>query len=421
MAPYFGLASCQIDENLMVMQLMEEIACKHGLACLLHEKPFAGVNGSGKHNNFSLGTTDGINLFNAKQLAAASGSEEIFPVLMAAVVRAVDVHADLLRMAIAAPGNDFRLGACEAPPAIISTYLGDSLTNYLTEYMKAAESGAPVPPYRPSVKEINLGLSNIKAFTVPAEDRNRTSPFPYGGHRFEFRAVGSSQNVSMVNTVLCTAIADSFKDFCAKIEAGQKPHAVAAAALKTHFRVVFNGDGYAEEWPIEAGKRGLPQTDSGVEAISCLRSAKNVALFESLNVMSKDEAEGRAALLHEHYAGTVTIEAQCLITMMRTQILPACYNQNTNTPYPFIPARALLDLGTATYKLEAALGRVEAIEDTAEKAAAARELRLGLLEKARETCDNLERIVPAGAWPFASYKELLFLDATNTHGAKLIA
>merc|ERR1719223_1857794 len=264
-APYFGVASAQIDENLMVMELMEEIAAKHGLACLLNEKPFKGINGSAKHNNFSLGTNDGKNLFNGPQITKATGKEETFPVIMAAVVQAVHNYADLMRMAIASPGNDFRLGAMEAPPAIISTYLGEALTNFLEQ---VKDKGTAPGLYDPAKTTVNMGVPSIAPFQVPAEDRNRTSPFPYGGHRFEFRAVGSSQNVSMVNTVLCSAMAEAFNNFSDAIEKGQAPLAVAQASLKETWKIIFNGNGYDPAWPEQAVERGVCRIDSGVEAIN---------------------------------------------------------------------------------------------------------------------------------------------------------
>ena len=199
---------------------------------------------------------------------------------MASIVSAVDKHGDLMRMAIASPGNDFRLGACEAPPAIVSTYLGDSLTKYLEEFKKTKV----VKPYTAEGKTIDLGVPAIAPFTVPAEDRNRTSPFPYGGHRFEFRAVGSSQNVSMVNTVLCSIFADAFSNFSDQLEKGAKPAEVAATLLDSHWRAIFNGNGYSQDWPIEAGKRGLWRIDSGVEAMSRLSAPKNIELFEKTKV-----------------------------------------------------------------------------------------------------------------------------------------
>ena len=205
-APLFGNVINQTDQNLMVMQIIEEVASENGLAALLQEKPFAGINGSGKHNNWSIGTTDGINLLNPKQLNAASKNNEIFPVVMAAIVSAIDKHGDLMRLAIASPGNDFRLGAMEAPPAVISTYLGDDMTSYLMAFVESGKADA----YAPSKKKLAFGADSISDIEVPAEDRNRTSPFPYGGARFEFRAAGSSQNVSLINTVLNTITAEAF-------------------------------------------------------------------------------------------------------------------------------------------------------------------------------------------------------------------
>merc|ERR1719440_2080991 len=245
-APFFGTATTQIDQNLMFMQIAEEVSARHGLACLMHEKPFAGINGSVKHNNISLGTTEGVNLLNVGQLQKASGSSEIFPVLMAGIISAVDLHGDLMRMAIASPGNDFRLGACEAPPAIVSTYLGDDITAYLEKFI-----AGEVAAYEPNTKTVDLGIPSIAPFTVPAEDRNRTSPFPYGGFRFEFRAVGSSQNVSLVNVVLATMVAHEFAEISKKVEAGESAVEVARAMLKEHMKAVFNGNGYGETWPSD--------------------------------------------------------------------------------------------------------------------------------------------------------------------------
>merc|ERR1711865_1234228 len=190
-----GSNTTQIDQNVFVMQIIEEVAAKHGLAALLQEKPFNNVNGSGKHNNWSIGTKCGTNLLNVGQVAKNAGSDEIFPVVMAALIKAIDQHGDLMRLSIASPGNDFRLGACEAPPAIVSTYLGDDMTSYLEAFMNGQSA-----KYEPSKKTLDLGTREVAPFEVPAEDRNRTSPFPYGGARFEFCAVGSAQNVSLVNT-----------------------------------------------------------------------------------------------------------------------------------------------------------------------------------------------------------------------------
>jgi len=406
-APYFGIASAQIDENLMVMELMEEIAAKHGLVCLLHEKPFKGINGSGKHNNFSLGTDAGINLFNGPQITKESGKMEVFPVLMAAVVQAVHNYADLMRMSIAAPGNDFRLGAMEAPPAIISTYLGDTLTTFLEQ---VKDKGTVPGMYDPPKTTIDLGIPSIAPFTVPAEDRNRTSPFPYGGHRFEFRAVGSSQNVSMVNTVLCSALAEAFNNFSAAIEKGQAPLAVAQASLKDTWRIIFNGDGYSAEWPVEAAKRGLPNTVSGTESTQALLAEKNIALFDSLGVMSKEETLARADAMHEQYAGMVEIELKCMIEMVSRQCVPACKEAGLTD--------SATKLTSGLADLKAALHTMEKADGSYATAQAARVARLETMEAVRETCDAAEALCPASVWPIASYKALLFLDSEPTPKAE---
>jgi glutamine synthetase len=403
-APMFGVATTQIDQNIMVMQIMEEVAARHGLACLNQEKPFAGINGSGKHNNFSVGTDTGVNLLNCEQVTKASGSPETFGVIMSAIVKAIDVHGDLMRMAIASPGNDFRLGACEAPPAIVSTYLGDSLTSYLEEF----KSTKVFKEYVAQAATVDLGVPSMAPFTVPAEDRNRTSPFPYGGHRFEFRAVGSSQNVSMVNTVLCTIFAEAFSQFSDAIEAGQKPADLAAAALEAHWKVIFNGNGYSEEWPIEAGKRGVWRIDSGVESMAKLGDAKNTALFEKMNVMSAAECVARTAVMHEHYAGSVEMEALCMVDMIKQHIIPSAKAAELATG----------DLEKAVASVEAGLGAIHAGADEYAKATAARVLRLETMEEARAVCDKVEESVPAELWTIATYKDLLFLDANQ--GAEIL-
>lgn len=302
------------------MQIIEEVASNHGLTALLQEKPFNDVNGSGKHNNWSIGTACGTNLLNVKQVRDKSGSAEIFPVIMAAIISAVDKHGDLMRAAIASPGNDFRLGACEAPPAIVSTYLGDDMTKYL----EAIKDGKGISEYVPNLKNLDLGVSCVGPLEVPAEDRNRTSPFPYGGHRFEFRAVGSSQNVSLVNTVLQTVCAEAFKEFADAIEGGKKPSEVASAALKQHWKVLFNGNSYDEANQEMLTQRGVWRIDSGVEATNHLGSDKNKALFKKMGVLSEIELEARRVVHLEHYIGTVEIEAGCLVDMINQHVLPAC-------------------------------------------------------------------------------------------------
>merc|ERR1711988_1679337 len=277
-APLFGFVTTQIDQNVTVMQVIEEVSVRYGLAALLQEKPFAEVNGSGKHNNWSIFTNCGTNLFNVNQLNKNSGNPSAFPVVMSAICKAVLENGDLMRMAIASPGNDFRLGACEAPPAIMSVYLGDDMTTYLESFKNGENK-----EYSPTTKMLSTGVEALAPVEVPAEDRNRTSPFPYGGHRFEFRAVGSSQNVSLVNTVLNTITAKAFSDFSDKIEAGASPQDVAAEALNDHWKVIFNGDNYDEANQAMLTERGVWRIDSGIDAICSLSADKNIELFSDMN------------------------------------------------------------------------------------------------------------------------------------------
>eukprot|EP00669_Euglena_mutabilis_P008130 TRINITY_DN3255_c0_g2_i1.p1 TRINITY_DN3255_c0_g2~~TRINITY_DN3255_c0_g2_i1.p1 ORF type:complete len:590 (-),score=219.86 TRINITY_DN3255_c0_g2_i1:560-2329(-) len=398
-APYFGPVTTQIDQNLMVMQIMTEISTKHGFACLLQEKPFQGINGSGKHNNWSVFTKCGTNLLNPGQLTRKSGNPALFPIVMAALLRSIDMHGDLMRCAVATPGNDFRLGACEAPPAIISTYLGDDVTKYLEEF-KAGKVAA----YKPHTMQLSAGVKAIAPFSVPSEDRNRTSPFPYGGHRFEFRAVGSSQNTSFVNTVLGALAADGFRAFADAIEQGGKPEEVAAEALNKHWNVIFNGNGYSSEWPEEASRRGLWRIDSSVEAMAKIRDPKNVALFESLGILSKEECDARAEVKFSHYIGTVEMEAGCMIDMIAQQILPAMKESGYGD---------MAAVGAALTSVKNKLADVHHASTNYEKATLARELRLETMIQAREACDAAEAVVPSNKWPMATYKDLLFLDYTR--------
>jgi len=397
-APLFGTNTTQIDQNLMVMQIIEETAPNHGLAALLQEKPFNDINGSGKHNNWSIATSDGVQLLLPKAINEATGNPHAFPVIMAAIVSAIDEHGDLMRMAISSPGNDFRLGACEAPPAIMSTYLGDDMTSYLEKFKDGKVEGE----YIPGVKTLDLGVSEILPFEVPAEDRNRTSPFPYGGARFEFRAVGSAQNVSMVNTVLNTITAAKFAEFCDRIDAGEDAIAIAQEALQKHWRVIFNGDNYDESNQEMLTKNGVWRIDSGVEAIRRLSAEKNIALFDKMNIMSKEECEARESVLHDHYAGTVEMEVLALIDMLNQHIIPSVKAAKVGP---------LDELEAAVKTLEGGLAQIHAAEESYEKAKLARVLRLETMVELREVCDAAEAIVPANLWTLATYKELLFLDS----------
>jgi len=394
-APLFGSVVTQTDQNLMVMQIMDEIAAKHGLAALLIEKPFAGVNGSGKHNNWSISTKCGAQLYNPGDLAEKSGKAEIFPIVMAATVSAIDKFGDLMRMSIASPGNDFRLGAMEAPPAVMSTYLGEQMTAYLTEFMNG-----DVKPYEPKVTAIDLGCDDLPIIHAPAEDRNRTSPFPYGGHRFEFRAVGSSQNVSLVNTVLNSMMAKQFKEISDRVEAGENAVTVAQELLKAHFKCVFNGNGYDPNSPDKAVELGVTRIDSGVEAICTLTAAKNVELFESMGVFKPEEVEARKEVLLEHYVGVVEMEAICMVDMINQHVVPSLKKAGMDSAA----------VKSAAGTVEAGLAEVHAADGMEASAKLARTLRLETMGAARKVCDDAEGLCPADCWTLATYKDLFFLD-----------
>mmetsp|Transcript_4807 Transcript_4807/g.14021 ORF Transcript_4807/g.14021 Transcript_4807/m.14021 type:complete len:711 (-) Transcript_4807:93-2225(-) len=396
-APLYGTNTTQIDQNVMVMQIIEETAAKHGLAALLQEKPFNDVNGSGKHNNWSIATRDGVQVFSPDAVLKATGNDVAFPVIMAAVISAVDEHGDLMRMAIASPGNDFRLGACEAPPAIVSTYLGDDMTNYLEAFMNGSSA-----KYEPGKKTLDLGTREIMPFEVPAEDRNRTSPFPYGGARFEFRAVGSAQNVSLVNTVLNTICAEKFAEFADKIEGGADPADVARESLKKHWKVIFNGDNYDESNQQMLTDRGVWRIDSGVEAIARLTADKNIALFEKMGVFTADELAARQDVLHDHYTGTVEMEALCMIDMINQHVIPSCKAAGVTG--------TVSELESAVSTLKDAVAAIHAAESSLDKAQLSRTLRLETMIDIRAICDDVEGIIPADMWTLATYKELLFLD-----------
>jgi len=397
-APLFGTNTTQIDQNLMVMQIIEEVAPRYGLAALLQEKPFDGVNGSGKHNNWSLSTLCDTFMLEPKAINGATKNDEAFSVIMAAVVSAVDEYGDLMRMAIASPGNDFRLGACEAPPAIVSAYLGDDMTSYLESFKDGKGGGA----YKPAVKTLDLKVDSILPFEVPAEDRNRTSPFPYGNGRFEYRAVGSSQNVSMVNTVLNTITAEKFAEFSDRIEKGESASDIAKEELNKHWKVIFNGNNYDEACQEELTKRGVWRIDSGVEAIHTLTSEKNIALFDKMGVMSKEECLSRADVLHDHYTGTVEMEALTMIDLINQHVIPSVKAAGVG------PAE---DLAKSVTVLKDAVAAIHAAETSYEKAKLARVLRLETMIDVRAFCDAAEEVVPAEKWTLATYKELLFLDS----------
>jgi glutamine synthetase len=395
-APEFGDARVKVDQNLLLMQIVDEVCTKHGLAALMVEKPFAGVNGSGKHNNWSIATDTGVNLYNPKQLTEAYGDPTIFAIVMAATVAAIDKYGDMMRMAIASPGNDFRLGCMEAPPAVISTYLGEQMTQFLKAFM---ENGTT--HYAPKTTPIDFGCSSLPGVVAPAEDRNRTSPFAYGGHRFEFRAVGSSQNVSLVNVVLATMVASEFADISSKIEAGRSAVDVAKAKLKAHMKVVFNGNGYDSSWPSRAEKIGIYHIPSGIEAIKKLSDRKNKELFSSMGVFTAEEVDARKDILLEHYVGVIEMEVLTMADMISQHVVPAAKAAGLEVDAVMAGADTILSK----------LKEVHNAKNIAESATLARTLRLETMEQVRKLCDEIEGKVPADKWTLATYKDLLFLDS----------
>mmetsp|Transcript_18466 Transcript_18466/g.35139 ORF Transcript_18466/g.35139 Transcript_18466/m.35139 type:complete len:731 (+) Transcript_18466:107-2299(+) len=402
-APMFGHVFEQTDNNLMVMQITEEVAPKFGLRTLLAEKPFAGVNGSGKHNNWSISTKCGAQLLNPGDLMKKMNNDKtLFPIVMSAIVAGVDKFGDLMRMAISTPGNDFRLGAMEAPPAVISTYLGEDMTSYLKKFMENGDVGE----YVAGSRDINLGLDYLPTVFAPAEDRNRTSPFPYGGMRFEFRAVGSSQNVSLVNTVLGAMCASQFKLIADRIEKGETGVAVAQDLLRNHMKIVFNGNGYDTTWPDTAKEKGLFVIASGVDAISTLSDPKNVQMFSEVGVFTPEECQARKVVMLGNYCFTVTTEAKCMIDMIRRHVIPSVRAAGMGDDH--VP-----ELEDCIVTIEQALKSVHALESADEFEKAAQEsrlLRLSTMLKIRKQVDALESVVPPSLWTLASYEDLWFID-----------
>ena len=426
LAPTFERANVAVDHQMTVMHVLRSVARRHGFECLLHEKPFAGINGSGKHNNWSLSTDTGANLLDPRD---ETHSNMLFLVFLTAVIRAVDLHADILRASIASAHNDHRLGANEAPPAIMSIYLGEMLTDILDQ-LERGEA-------KRSTKggELDLGARTLPQIPRHSSDRNRTSPFAFTGNKFEFRAVGSSQSVAWPNTVLNTIIAESLDFVATALEkkVGKNPAApkleTAVRALlkdlvKEHRRVCFDGNGYSAEWHVEAAKRGLPNFPSTAEALPALLTKKAQKLFATYGVLSARELHARAEIQMEQYCKLVQIEGRTLLQMVQTQILPAVLRaqgeladvvaatQQAGVNCPDTEAslgdlvRMVSALRKSAESLAASLGRDEsAIEKRVKHFRSEVTMAMG---QVRSACDALERVVSADTWPIPSYAELLF-------------
>jgi glutamine synthetase len=431
LAPIFERSSVAVDHNMLTMDVLRKTALKHGLVCLLHEKPFAGVNGSGKHNNWSMSTDTGENLLDPGSNPAENAR---FVVVLTAVLRAVDLHADLLRASVATPGNDHRLGANEAPPAIISAYLGGELD----EVCRGLITGAPAGE-RKGAQAMRLGASSLPPLPKDSTDRNRTSPFAFTGNKFEFRAVGSSQSPAGANIILNTIAAESLKHLADRIEDAARKVGLETAVqqvvqeeLKQHYRVVFNGNGYGAEWQQEAEKRGLPNMRNTVDALRNFASSENVKLFDSMGVFTKRELESRATIAIENYEKHIAIEAQSCLDMARTMVLPAGLAMQQRIADSIRAVKgvdASLDLEPQDNLLRHVASTTSALlraADTLEqaikladhsghgdggfaRAVALRDHVVVAAAAVRTAADALEEGVDDDLWPLPKYREMLFI------------
>ena len=420
LAPIYNTTNVATDENMLVMNVMKKVALRHGLVCLLHEKPFAGVNGSGKHNNWSLTTDTGHNLL---EPGRDPHKNWMFLLVLAAMMKAVDEHAGLLRMSAANPGNDHRLGANEAPPAIISMFLGDQLTAVVDHIIRGSEETVP------SASIMRVGVSTLPFIRRDATDRNRTSPFAFTGNKFEFRMVPSSGCIADANTVLNTIAAEAFGAFADELEKAEDfeaaLHALIRREMTAHQRIIFNGNGYTDEWVAEATRRGLPNLRSMVDAVPELVKPASVALFAHQGVFTEKELRARADVSYELYAKTINIEALTMIDMAGKDIVPAVVRYTGELARA---AREVESLGVDASVQKELLTRVnvllrqagDALADLrvkqekaaaltgAEQARYAHDVICPAMEVLRAPVDHLEMIVDGRLWPMPTYGDLLF-------------
>jgi len=422
LAPVFATTNIATDHNQLTMEIMKKVADRHGLACLLHEKPFAGVNGSGKHNNWSISTDDGRNLLDPGSTPLDNAQ---FLIFLVAIIKAVDEYADLLRFSIASAGNDHRLGANEAPPAIISIFLGDELTNVIEQI----ETG--VVKNNGNSKTLEIGVSTLPVLPKDNTDRNRTSPFAFTGNKFEFRSVGSSQSIATPNFVINTIVAETLSQIADRLEKAEdfkaEVNAVVKEIIKNHKRIIFNGNNYSEEWVAEAEKRGLPNLKTTVDAAPALIAEKNIKVLEKHGVLNRAEIFARYEICLENYIKTIRIEALTMIEMASRQILPASLayvGKVANTVASLNAAgtdssfakEELDELVSLTSGLKAAIDKLgtklEEVDaqdgDTLEHARAYRDVIIPQMNELRDFADKLETLVDASLWPIPTYGDLLF-------------
>ncbi len=424
LAPIYTTTNIATDHNQLTMEIMQKVAAKHGLVCLLHEKPFAGVNGSGKHNNWSMATDTGVNLLTPGETPYENAQ---FLLFLCAVIKAVDDYQDLLRVSVATAGNDHRLGANEAPPAVVSMFLGDELTAVLD----AIENDAP---YSGSEKTtMKLGVHVLPKFTRDTTDRNRTSPFAFTGNKFEFRMLGSSNSIACANIMLNAAVAESLKIYADRLENVDDfetaLHDMIKKTIKDHKRIIFNGNGYDDAWIKEATEeRGLLNLRTTPDAMPAMIADKNVKMLTAHKIFSPAELHSRYEILLENYSKTVNIEALTMVDMARKEILPAVESYTKSLAETLAAKKAAVaglpckyetatitrlselsdEIADATADLDSEIAKFQAIEDVTEAANDIRDVILGKMDALRTVCDEAETITAKEFWPFPTYSDLLF-------------
>lgn len=422
LAPIYESVNVAVDHNQLVMETLKRVAGKHGLRCMLHEKPFAGVNGSGKHNNWSLTTDNGVNLLEPGQ----TPNENIqFLLVLACIMKAVDTHADLLRQSASNVGNDHRLGANEAPPAIVSIFLGEQLEDVVEQLVETGKAAHLIKG-----EKLKTGVSTLPDFQKDATDRNRTSPFAFTGNKFEFRMVGSEDSIGSPNTTINAIVAEAFCEAADRLEAAEdfdmEVHDLIKEYMTKHHRIIFNGNGYSKEWEVEAKRRGLPNIRSMVDAVDTLTTEKSVKLFGKFGIFTEAELHSRAEILYETYAKTVNIEALTMIDMANRQIVPAVVKYSKSLAESinlmtlaggetFTPTRLLREITKLTTQMQKAVESLEKIEEKASAMERGKEQAfyyhdhvMTAMEALRKPADELEKLVDKEYWPFPTYADLMF-------------
>ena len=422
LAPIFSTTNIATDHNQLTMELMKKVAERHNLACLLHEKPFAGVNGSGKHNNWSISTNTGVNLLEPGKSPHENAQ---FLLFLCAVIKAVDEYQDLLRLSVASAGNDHRLGANEAPPAIISMFLGDELT----EILKAIESGTQYDPKERNI--MTAGVDALPNLTQDTTDRNRTSPFAFTGNKFEFRMLGSTVSIAGPNIVLNTIVAEELRQFADILESAddfeESVHTLVQKVIREHKRIIFNGNNYCDSWLAEAEKRGLLNLKSAPEALPYFASDKNIALFTRHGIFSEQEVRSRCQIMLEEYSKTLHIEALTMLEMVRRDMVPAVVSYMKELSDTAVSKKALgIDCSLENELLQklsplcaglyqkseklnqAVLKAKDTEEDAAQNAMYYKDAVFAAMQELRAAADELETYMPSHIWPYPSYGELLY-------------